>query len=139
MIFNEKEFKLISSVGALASFGLIGGLIGVVVFSENPQSVIVLSTVSIICLITSKLTQIFESIERRRLDYSEAVERSFLLQIRQLVKDGEKVSEDHISISQSATNEADSEYKRLYGFTRTHMAVAATPQRPISIREISES
>ena len=139
MIFNEKEFKLISSVGALASFGLIGGLIGVVVFSENPQSVIVLSTVSIICLITSKLTQIFESIERRRLDYSEAVERGFLLQIRQLVKDGEKVSEDHISISQSATNEADSEYKRLYGFTRTHMAVAATPQRPISIREISES
>lgn len=119
-IFNAES--IVSSIATLAIFG---GVIAAGVYRTEPNLVKIFSLLALAGLFLEHGLRWHQRSCLNRLSSTEATDLSFLRQIRYLLRRGEEITEEHLSISEKASDDADREYRELYGFGRPLAAVAA--------------
>jgi hypothetical protein len=120
----KEMLKIENLVQGLFTLLLVGGIIACGIYKDTPAIVAIASTFALLGYFGEKAFAFTQRSLHSKLSYSEAVELSFLRQIREKVRRNENVSEELISISDSASNESDTEYEMFYGFGRPLPATA---------------
>ena len=123
---QEMKFNIVNTLNSALSITLFGGLTACVYYKDQPEIVLLASSIAFCSLLLQKG---FESTNRSKgssLNYAESVELSYLRQIRFLLESGKQVSDDHISVSKKASEASDKAYAELHGFGRPLPAVAAS-------------
>ena len=112
-------------VSSIANLAIFGGVIAAGVYRAEPNLVNLFTLLALAGLFLDLGLRWAARLRFSRLSGVEATDLSFLRQIRYLLRRGEEITEEHLSASESASAEADREYREVYGFGRPFTAVAA--------------
>jgi hypothetical protein len=121
---DRNLFSAINIVNTLSMCCVVGGILVCGYYKDSPQIVSIASLIALAAWMVDRGMAYKYRSTFSKLTVAEATDLSFLRQIRRLLKDGNPVSEEHIAVSESASEVADSEYERVYGFGRPMPAVA---------------
>jgi len=124
--------NILSIIDTILTFALFGGIGACAYYKNSPELVILSSAIALGALLLHKGFDWTRRSKETKLSYAESVEISFLRQIRMLLKNGNEVSQEHISISERASEDSDTAYAELHGFGRPLPAVAAHNTRKLN-------
>lgn len=125
------NIRFSSIIDSVLTFALFGGLGACAYYKNSPELVLLYSTIAFAALLLQKGFDWTLRSKETKLSYAESVELSFLRQIRMLLKNGNEVSQEHISISECASEDSDTAYADLHGFGRPLPAVGACNNRKL--------
>lgn len=131
MNIDRNLFSPENLVNSLTMCCVVGGILVCGYYKDSPQIVSIASLIVLAAWMVDRGMAYMYRSTFSKLNVAEATDLSFLRQIRRLLKDGHSVTEEHIAVSESASDAADSEYEKVYGFGRPLPAVAAKRHQSI--------
>ncbi|WP_299948229.1 hypothetical protein [uncultured Microbulbifer sp.] len=115
---NKNIFGWVNIINILAMISVVGGILICSYYKDSPQIVNIASLIALAGWMVDRGMAYVSRYSTSRLVSSEETDLSFLRQIRRLIKDGHPITKEHISVSESASKDADKEYQRVHGFCR---------------------
>lgn len=123
--------KLLTTFESALNFIVFGGLSGCLYYKDSPDAIVLATAITLTAWFSQHLVSWLNQSKFTSLNYAESVELSFLRQIRFKLKNNQEVSDEHISISESAAEDSDKAYFDVYGFGRPLPAVAVKNSRKL--------
>lgn len=120
----RQVLKIENLVQSLFTLLLVGGVVACGIYKDTPAIVTIASMFAFLGYFGEKSIAFIQRLSHSKLSYTESVDLSFLRQIRTKLRRNEDVSEELISVSESASNDSDIEYEKFYGFGRPLPATA---------------
>jgi hypothetical protein len=121
--------KLLTTFESVLNFIVFGGLLVCLYYKDSPDAIVLATAITLAVWFSQHLVSWLNQSKFTSLNYAESVELSFLRKIRFKIKNNQEVSDELISISESATEDSDKEYSDFYGFGRPLLAGAVKNSR----------
>jgi hypothetical protein len=123
--------KLLTTFESALNFIVLGGLSACLYYKDSPDAIVLATAITLAAWFSQHIFSWLNQSKFTSLNYTVSVELSFLRQIRFKLKNNQEVSDEHISISESATEDSDKAYSDFYGFGRPLPAVAVKNSRKL--------
>ena len=120
-----KKLNVLNLASSLSTTFLAVGVLTIPFVKDNPDAVSGFSTLAFLGFGLDFLVNRLQTIKRNKLYISESTERSFLMQIRNNVARSKQTTDELLSVSYSATKEAESDYKDYFVFCRPAIATSS--------------
>ena len=116
-----KTTKIIEFSRVLSATCLLGGILAIPAFREDPEMVSRLASISLFGVLVSYATIRFKAKLVNELFFAESAERSYLNQIRRHADNSQIIPKDLLEISRNLSEKAEERYETCYGFSRPYI------------------